>query len=71
MLGFSKSVCPTLNGASGSAASEVPIWMSRLFCSGTEKYLDHCQFSGWGQEAHNCASHSDDAGVVCENGMYR
>ena len=69
MLGFSGLVCVTINGRLGRAAADVPIWMSRLRCSGNEEYLDSCPFYGWGSEQHGCTSHSDDAGIVCRNGM--
>lgn len=39
------------------------IWMDELACSGSEKRLAECTFTGWG--AHDC-SHKEDAGVKCD-----
>merc|ERR1719498_1868676 len=38
------------------------IWMDNVVCTGKEKVLWRCQFSGWG--SHNC-DHTDDVGVQC------
>ena len=70
MLGYSDVVCPVTNAEAGRAGNGVPIWMSELRCAGSEPYLDHCIFSGWGEGTHTCMSHDDDAGIVCKNGMY-
>ena len=65
MLGFTRGVCAVSNAQFGSADLEVPIWMDRLQCFGSEEALDQCRFSGWGD---NSCDHDDDAGVICLDG---
>lgn len=62
-LGF-----PGATQAPGSAAfgqGVGTIWMDNLRCVGTEVYLLHCAFRGWG--THDCG-HGEDAGVRCKQG---
>ena len=42
-----------------------PIWISELYCYGTERNINDCSFPGWG--VHHCG-HNEDAGVICERG---
>lgn len=65
MLGFSGAACPVRRAGFGSADLEVPIWMDRLICSGSETALDLCRFNGW---AENSCTHRNDAGLICISG---
>jgi len=52
------------NSLSGfSAAGSGRIWMSNVYCSGSEVSLTECYHAGWGN--HNC-DHMDDVGVCCK-----
>uniref|UniRef100_A0A8C1XU96 SRCR domain-containing protein n=1 Tax=Cyprinus carpio TaxID=7962 RepID=A0A8C1XU96_CYPCA len=39
-----------------------PIWMSYVFCTGSESTLKNCGSSGWGKRA---CDHTKDVGVIC------
>uniref|UniRef100_A0A8C2DNB3 SRCR domain-containing protein n=1 Tax=Cyprinus carpio TaxID=7962 RepID=A0A8C2DNB3_CYPCA len=41
-----------------------PIWMSYVFCTGSESTLKNCGSSGWGKRA---CDHTKDVGVICSD----
>ncbi|XP_058262763.1 deleted in malignant brain tumors 1 protein-like [Hemibagrus wyckioides] len=41
-----------------------PTWLDDVQCNGTERYIDHCSHSGFGEKT--CKNH-EHAGVVCSN----
>ncbi len=49
----------------GDAASETPIWLEGVACSGREASLADCRHAGWGR--HNCA-HWEDVALRCGPG---
>ena len=60
-LGYNGTAKAFINAAFGPGNGT--IWMSQVFCSGSESSLDQCPFNGWG--INNCW-HGEDAGVVCQ-----
>eukprot|EP00731_Ephydatia_muelleri_P001646 Em0001g1646a len=63
-LGYNGTAKAFINAAFGPGNGT--IWMSQVFCSGSESSLDQCPFNGWG--INNCW-HGEDAGVVCQGSV--
>ena len=59
MLGFPSGIART-NAYFGRGNGS--IWIDNLSCTGHERSIFDCEYSGWG--LHDC-SHSEDAGVEC------
>lgn len=44
----------------------VPMWLNRVGCYGSENRLDECSHAGWGNVASECSPTADNqAGVIC------
>ncbi|XP_031555779.1 deleted in malignant brain tumors 1 protein-like, partial [Actinia tenebrosa] len=63
MLNYSKAV----TGTTASVKGNGPIWLKRLYCTGSQESIDQCYHAGWGN-TDGC-HHSRDAGVVCGNAI--
>ncbi|XP_031556790.1 deleted in malignant brain tumors 1 protein-like, partial [Actinia tenebrosa] len=63
MLNYSKAVTATTTSVKGTG----PIWLKRLYCTGSQESIDQCWHYGWGKTG-GC-DHSRDAGVVCGNAI--
>ena len=59
-LGYGRATSVYQSAAYGQGSGT--IWMDGVRCTGSERRLSSCSFSGWGN--HDC-SHSEDASVVC------
>ena len=71
MLGFEDVACAVTSNQFGIASNSTPYWMSNLQCTGSEDYLDSCDFGGWGSVSGCSHTSFDDAGVVCINGKHK
>ena len=59
-LGFPSAVSAV--SAAGFSASDGPILLDNVGCTGRESSLSDCSHAGW--TVNNCG-HSEDAGVIC------
>ena len=59
-LGFNRAISYKTAAYFGRGTGD--IWMSNVACTGRERRLRDCAFSGW---RPNTCNHGEDAGVVC------
>ena len=53
----------------GTGAADQPIWLSYLYCQGTEESVADCfYYLPW--DNGGCSSHSNDLAVSCVDGQF-
>ena len=63
MLGYSSVLAAHVKYGQGSGV----VWLSNLFCTGSESSISECLNPGWGQTT---CTHHQDAGVTCGRECY-
>ena len=67
-LGFYGALRAVRNACYGGGTGRV--WLDHVECVGMETSLDNCTHFPFGTVDSDCTDHSNDAGVVCFDGMY-
>ena len=67
-LGFYGAVRAVRNAHYGGGRGRV--WLDHVECTGMETSLANCSHFPFGSVDSDCTDHSNDAGVVCFDGMY-
>ena len=67
-LGFYGAVRAVRNAHYGGGRGRV--WLDHVECTGMETSLANCSHFPFGTVDSDCTDHSNDAGVVCFDGMY-
>ena len=66
-LGFIGASAARYRAYYGEGSGQV--WLQNLRCVGSESTVEHCSHDGWGYTS-SCR-HYKDAGVKCNEGMFR
>ena len=67
-LGYPDARAGSLSASFGTGIADQPIWLSYLFCQGTETSIADCYYYlPW--DVFTCSSHSNDLSVSCVDGQ--
>ena len=68
-LGYPDARAGSLSLSFGAAPADQPIWLSYLYCQGTEASIANCFFYlPWNSAGYSCTNHSHDLSVSCVDG---
>lgn len=68
-LGYSDARAGSLSTSFGTGTADQPIWLSYLYCQGSETSIAECYYYlPWDSGVFTCSSHANDLSVSCIDG---